>query len=174
MELERKRITALEKAATEGKLIRHWRLSAAGCPYVGEYICRPCDPLQWEKEQNGSLEMQVQSCSEGGIDDEENGIIEGIGAPCGESVTVEQNGHGIHPTTGDGINGEENGVHSLGSEPCETVGNDDQNRSDLSRPVLLAAIEDRRKMLQGSGRGDEFTSTAINGEEQKIEFLSSS
>jgi hypothetical protein len=106
------------------------------------------------------------------MDDEENEMIESVGAPCGESVTVEQNGHGIHPTTDDGINCEENGVHSLGSETCEKVGNDDQNRS--ARPVLLTAIEDRRKMLQGSGRGDEFTSTAINGEEQKIEFLSSS
>ncbi len=175
MELERRRISAIEKSSREGKLIRQWRLSAAGCPYVGEYICRPCDPLQWEKEQNCKLEMRQQISTEGRIDDEENGVLESIRGDefehCVEPDNGEQNGRDVHPIPGEGNNSEENWVDAIGSETFGKKENEDQNRSDLARSVLLIAMEDRQKMLQSRGHGDEFLSTSINGEEQKIEFL---
>ena len=175
MELERRRISAIEKSSREGKLIRQWRLSAAGCPYVGEYICRPCDPIQWEKDQICRLEMRQKISIEGRMDDEENGVLESTKSDevehCGEPDNGEQNGRAVHPIPGERISGEENGVNAIGSETFGEIENEDQNVSDLPRSVLLIAMEDRRKMLQGRGRGDEIMSTSINGEEQKIEFL---
>jgi len=46
IELERRRKSALQQFEREGKFVKKWTLLAAGCPYVGEVICRPCDPLQ--------------------------------------------------------------------------------------------------------------------------------
>lgn len=63
MELERRRISAIQQAEREGKFVKKWRLSAAGCPHVGEVICRPCDPLQLE-EREGDHQMQ-QPCANG-------------------------------------------------------------------------------------------------------------
>ncbi|KAL3811548.1 hypothetical protein ACHAXA_000586 [Cyclostephanos tholiformis] len=71
MELHHRRIAAMRKAEREGKLIRKWRLSAAGCRYVGEIACLPCDPLKLD-EISGSQDIQ-QSNSDG-MDTEENGI----------------------------------------------------------------------------------------------------
>lgn len=177
MELERRRISALEIASREGKLIRQWRLSAAGCPYVGEYICRSCDPLRSEKEQNGRLEMQQQSCTVGIVDDGEHGVLEGeciACEHCSETLNGEQNGLAIQPSTGEWMNGDEIGVHSPISETFGEIENDDPRESDLPRSALHIAMEDRRKMLHGRENGDELTSTSISGEEHNIEFLTSS
>ncbi|KAL7520875.1 hypothetical protein ACHAWX_005570 [Stephanocyclus meneghinianus] len=51
MQMGRKRIIALNDAKREGKLTRRCFLMAAGCPFVGEYICKPCDPLRYDDKE---------------------------------------------------------------------------------------------------------------------------
>ena len=52
MQMGRQRIAAIRDAKREGKPIRRYFLTAAGCPLVGEYICKPCDPLRLDKKKN--------------------------------------------------------------------------------------------------------------------------
>eukprot|EP00804_Cyclotella_cryptica_P022948 CCRYP_014973-RA/>CCRYP_014973-RA protein AED:0.15 eAED:0.15 QI:0/-1/0/1/-1/1/1/0/439 len=52
MQMGRKRIVALNDAKREGKPIRRCLLLAAGCPFVGEYICKPCDPLRCDDKKS--------------------------------------------------------------------------------------------------------------------------
>ena len=51
MQMGRKRIQAIGDAKKEGMLVRRFFLKAAGCPLVGEYICRPCDPLRLDEKK---------------------------------------------------------------------------------------------------------------------------
>ena len=57
MELERRRISAVQQAKREGKTIEQWRLRAAGCYPVGDVLCRPCDPLRRENRDSESQNM---------------------------------------------------------------------------------------------------------------------
>mmetsp|Transcript_14231 Transcript_14231/g.25732 ORF Transcript_14231/g.25732 Transcript_14231/m.25732 type:complete len:409 (-) Transcript_14231:123-1349(-) len=59
MDLERRRIAEIHLAEMQGNMVRAWRLKAAGCPHIGEAICRPCDPIRQE-ETDGDLQMQPQ------------------------------------------------------------------------------------------------------------------
>lgn len=163
MDLERRRISALEKAAREGKLIKKWRLSAASCPYAGEYICRPCDPLNFENERN-------HSCGEGmdkknGTRDIENSDKDGYFR---KIDNCEQNGHGILKSSVGGIDGEVNEVLSVDSNgrssSCGKIENGDQQSRGEARSALILAMDDRRKKLQRHEYSDELTSTSNSGE----------
>jgi hypothetical protein len=68
MDLERRRITAVETAKSEGKTIRKWRLMAAGCPHIGEVVCSPCDPLRLEDKKSKQKPMQQHGDVELGSD----------------------------------------------------------------------------------------------------------
>jgi len=84
MEFERRRITALQQAEREGKIIRKWMLKAAGCPYVGENLCRPCDPLRMESStKNEDNHVENQDVSNADATD-----IEGGGVDVGECATT--------------------------------------------------------------------------------------
>ena len=79
MELERRRISALKEADRTGDWVTKWRLSAAGCPYIGENICRPCDPLRGgNKDGNHQQPRQpqqpvvIRSGDDGDEEDDEN------------------------------------------------------------------------------------------------------
>lgn len=69
-ELGRRQISALKEAERKEKWIQKCRLSAAGCPYVGEVVCRPCNPLRSE-EKNGEPQLQT-GCdhADGGSNDD--------------------------------------------------------------------------------------------------------
>lgn len=54
MQMGRQRIAAIGDAKKEGKPIRRFFLKAAGCPFVGEFVCRPCDPLRLDERTNKS------------------------------------------------------------------------------------------------------------------------
>lgn len=71
MELERRRIIAIQTAEREGKLITKWRLTAAGFPFLGYKLCRPCDPLGRDEIGGG---QEVQQSHPDGIGNEEGGI----------------------------------------------------------------------------------------------------
>lgn len=83
MEFERRRITALQQAEREGKIIRKWMLMAAGCPYVGENLCRPCDPLRVESSTKKEDNIENQDVSNADATD-----IEGGGVDVGECATT--------------------------------------------------------------------------------------
>jgi len=70
IELERRRKAALQQCEREGTLVTKWRLLAAGCPYVGEVICRPCDPLK--SEENDGDQQNRKSSASGNIDSGNN------------------------------------------------------------------------------------------------------
>lgn len=174
MELERRRISELEKAVRSGNRMRQWRLSAAGCPYVGEYLCRACDPLRLEKEKNVGLESLQQQFDEKVIDVEGNGVYDrtnGYGDDQCEVTEIVEQDEGHHSKelpASDEMDIEEHGVlDSLGSETCGKLEDGDQPRS-----ALLIAMKDRQKMLQRLRHGDEFTGTSNNENEKKIEFFS--
>lgn len=141
MELERRRISALQEAEREGKLITKWILRAAGCPYVGEAICRPCDPLRRkEKERN----QQSRQSVEGGVDNEENGAHTANGNGNGNgSVNSENQDNGWAPRieilTGRGS--------ETDAEPASDshLDSGDENEVELSAPPALHAAMERRK-----------------------------
>jgi palmitoyltransferase len=61
MQIGRKRITAIADAKKEGKLIRICFLKAAGCPFVGEFICKPCDPLRLDEMKSKAEKQKEQT-----------------------------------------------------------------------------------------------------------------
>lgn len=63
-------MAAMQKAERDGKLMKKWRLSAAGCPYVGEIACMPCDPLNSDEIPG----QELQQFDSDGINNEENGV----------------------------------------------------------------------------------------------------
>ena len=70
MEVERRRITAIQQAERDGKIFRKWLLMVAGCPFVGEKVCRPCDPLR----ESVDVQKNPDESSAGGVDVEECAI----------------------------------------------------------------------------------------------------
>lgn len=61
MQMGRQRIIAIGDAKKEGKPIRRFFLKAAGCPFVGEFACRPCDPLRLDEKKNKSRSEENQN-----------------------------------------------------------------------------------------------------------------
>ncbi|KAL7551076.1 hypothetical protein ACHAWF_014277 [Thalassiosira exigua] len=124
MSLDYRRLSALQQAEREGRVVRKWLLRAAGCPYVGEVVCRPCDPLrQDEKDKVHQREML-------GVEVMENEENVANGNDCLDSV----GGHGH-----DEVGSETNGNHSS---------NGDKNVLELSTSTLQSAME-KRKIQQG-------------------------
>ncbi|KAL7527917.1 hypothetical protein ACHAXR_002188 [Thalassiosira sp. AJA248-18] len=157
MELERRRISALQQADREGETIKKWRLKAAGCPYGGDVICGPCDPLDKDRER------QNQQSSTEGMDNEENRNIVHI-------ITSNRNGSSSLDSENEG-NGVGRGIDSKRDADCESIAepyegsekkidSDEQNGIEISAPSALHSAMERRKNHQANGNG-----------EKKVEFL---
>ena len=74
MQMGRRRIAAIGDAKKEGQRIRTCLLKAAGCPFVGECICKPCDPLRLDEMKNkkqSQAEQLEENKSESKQDDNE-------------------------------------------------------------------------------------------------------
>ena len=60
IQMGRKRLLAIENAQKEGKQIRKCLLQAAGCPVVGQHVCKPCDPLRLD-ENRGNVQVKINN-----------------------------------------------------------------------------------------------------------------
>eukprot|EP00571_Detonula_confervacea_P002665 CAMPEP_0172324514 /NCGR_PEP_ID=MMETSP1058-20130122/51540_1 /TAXON_ID=83371 /ORGANISM="Detonula confervacea, Strain CCMP 353" /LENGTH=441 /DNA_ID=CAMNT_0013040803 /DNA_START=104 /DNA_END=1429 /DNA_ORIENTATION=- len=179
MELERRRISALQQAEREGKFVKKWRLSAAGCPHVGEVICRPCDPLRLE-EKEGNHQMQ-QSCDEG-MNNTENGVHKANGNGYDGSSDAEKGGRDDLQKSIDSI---DDGESENDAIPCINEARDDNLESDdqncIEEPPLHAAIERRKNQHQEEAEvhlslftSDELKNAPHSNGEKKVEFLTTS
>ena len=154
MELQRRRLSAVQTAEREGNLIQKWRLSAAGCPYVGETICKPCDPLRTDDKAN-QIQQTQNGGEEEGIENEENyeakdkdDVINADTIDVGECATNAA-------TCTNGVNEE------------EQSGDD---KRDIEIPPLQAAINERKKNQERFEKmNDDATSTEPSQEERKLE-----
>lgn len=165
---ERRRISAIECAERDGQVVKKWRLRAAGYPYVGELVCRPCDPLRMEEKggvQDQKVQMQ-QSYATKGMDNEENGnhdISNGNDSSDAENE-VERGDADVEANAKPcDANEAENGNHNLDrtDDQNDEIGNENEPSSPLQ-----AAME-RRKVQQQ-------TESPHNDEDKKVEFISSS
>lgn len=159
MEFERRRITALQQAERDGKTIRKWMLKAAGCPYVGENLCRPCDPLRMESTTKKEDNVQNQNVTNADATDIEGGVDVGECA-----TTTNQCTH-----SDDNIDNPANQsrpivpiVESFSNEEVESPPLDSQNEK-TSTP-LQQALEARKQLHQSD---DE-----IPEREKKVEMIS--
>ena len=130
------------------------RLNAAGCPFVGEVICRPCDPMRKEE----------QSPTEEGMDNEEDRLRVEI-VVNNESTSLSE----VENRESD----EEKKIESLpipaengadGSSHSDRENNDqtkEENGIEIAVPSALQTAMDRRIQEQQE---------EVEGE-KKIEFL---
>jgi hypothetical protein len=167
LELERRRISALQQAEREGKIIRKWMLTAAGCPYVGENLCRPCDPLR--VESSTKKEERIQNRDESSVENDESNAddatdLEGGGVDVGECAT----------TTNQCTHGDDNVVNpATQSRPVapssESFNNEDvtsaplHSHNDETSTPLQQAMEARKQLHQ---------SDEIAEKEGKVEMIS--
>ena len=78
MQMGRRRIAAIGDAKREGQQVRACLLKAAGCPFVGEFICKPCDPLRLDelsskKQSNNKKDNHKEARFQ---QDEQTGTVE--------------------------------------------------------------------------------------------------
>jgi len=155
MELERRRISAIQQADREGKLLTKWRLSAAGCPYVGEVICRSCDPLRWENDSSAAECMKAEG--NGVHKHAENGNGNGSAG-----IDIEES---MRPMAD-----EDAESHSVDNVDKVDENNLDINeKSSIGKSALHTAIEQRT--VQQKEKGSD---GLMNSTEKKVEFLSTS
>lgn len=160
IELERQRKAALQRSEREGKCVVTWRLRAAGCPYVGEVICSPCDPLKPEK--NHEDQQNQQSCANG-THSSNNWI-----SPCNEHSTQ------VH-ADGDGA-GNKLEARSVGNDLCISVDSisdkevntdsgldvNEANDTDDHKSIEMRVFCDpKEKGSQQQGRPDKEVSTDL-------------
>jgi len=152
MELERRRISALQQAEREGKVVRKWMLTAAGCPYVGEHLRRPFDPLRVESRSKKEEQLDESSVEK----DESNADatdLEGGGVDVGECAT----------TTNQCTHSDDNVVNpAIQSRPVapssESFDNEDvtsaplYSLSDETSTPLHRAMETRKQLHQPDER----------------------
>ena len=155
MEFERRRITAIQQAEREGKIIRKWMLTAAGCPFVGENLCRPCDPLRMESSLK--KEETVENQDAGATD------IEGGGVDVGECAT----------TTNQCTHGDDNILNPANQSRPVSIGESFDNEEVVSAPLdsqgdelstpLQQAMEARKQLQLSDGS---------NANEEKVDMIS--
>jgi len=159
MEFERRRITALQQAEREGEIIRKWMLTAAGCPCVGENLCRPCDPLRVESNIKKEENVENRDVSNADATD-----IEGGGVDVGEcAMTTNQCTH-----DDDGIVNPANQ-----SRPTVPIGESFDNERVVSAP-LDSQDDETSTPLQHAmeARKQLHLSDEINAKEEKVEMIS--
>lgn len=170
MELERRRISALQQAEREKKIIRKWRLTAGGCPYVGEYLCRPCDPLRVESKsenienQNESVEEDESNAGATDID-----IEGGPGVDVGECATTtnqctHNDGNVVNPAN------QSRPVATLPDPPSSEIFDNEEvipapldSQKDETPTPLQQAMEARKQLQQSDETAEK---------EKKVEMVS--
>lgn len=156
MELERRRISALQKAEREGKFIKKWRLQAAGCPHVGAFICGPCDPLRKKEE-----DQRQQSGAEG-MDNEENGVHMAIGNDISSD----------NDATGENIDAIDDGKCESNSAPCINEASENNLESDDQNSIEIAPL--RAAMERRKEETDRLKNSSHSDGEKKVDFLPTS
>lgn len=153
MELERRRLSAVQKAEKEGRPIQKMRLTAAGCPYIGETICKPCDPLRMETKENQIYESHP---------------VEGLQNE--ESLEYSHCGHASQDV-------------EIGATVKEKSKDSSSIEDEATTPPLQAAMEERRQNQQRLGElnDEDVSSTSSQGEgeeesieKKEVEFVSTS
>ena len=162
------RIAAIQKAVSEGKLMKKWRLSAAGCPYVGERVCQTCDPLRWD-ETCESREMQQSNFDV--MDNEDSGFRIGNCNLKNSSLDIEN--IKIVNSLDDGVSEDEQNdfdekkITDLIDDRNPEI--DEQDDNKIAPSVLRAAMDIRIKMKHQKEQYD-----SIEGGEKTVQFLSTS
>jgi len=134
MELERRRITAIQQAERDKDIIRKWRLTVGGVPYLGETLCRTCDPLRAETsvttQEGNNIEQGVISEDDASVND----VDEGEGVDVGEcAATTNQCTH----SDDDVVN------HANQSRPVSSNANGGfENEVETSAPVHLHTLNE--------------------------------
>ena len=130
IQLERKRINAIQQAEREGMILTKWRLAAAGCPYIGYKFCRPCDPLRHDELEEGR-EIQ-QSIADEINNEEENGVQ----STCGDG-NCSTNDIDVEKIKRERVDSLDNGV----SEEEQTTVTDDKEMKDPTDGVNRDTVE---------------------------------
>ena len=165
METQRRRLSAIQKADSEGKYIQKFLLRAGGCQYIGEVVCRPCDPLRDEEEVKDNDESKKQQ-----------NII--------ENEDTHDDGHCGHDFghTSDVEKGDLNTVQDVNEENIEK----DEKEIETPAPLQLAMEERKRNQQRFDEMNNNETSsqeeeeletdgvTQSNREEINVEFVSAS
>ena len=164
METQRRRLSAIQKADSEGKYIQKFLLRAGGCQYIGEVVCRPCDPLRDEEEVKDNDESKKQQ-----------NII--------ENEDTHDDGHCGHDFGHGGTSDvEQNTVQDVNEENIEK----DEKEVETPAPLQLAMKERKRNQQRFDEMNNNETSsqeeevveaggvTQSNREESNIEFVSAS
>ena len=139
IQLERRRITAIQKAEREGMIIIKWRLAAAGC--VGYNLCRPCDPLRHDELEEA---QEIQQSIADGVNNED-----GVQSTCGDG-NCSTNDIDVEKIKRDRVDSLDNGV----SEEEQTTVTFDVNRDTVEIMVVpdqsppLQAVMDARTKIQ--------------------------
>jgi hypothetical protein len=165
MELDSRRMAAMQKAEREGKLMTKWRLSAAGCPYVGEIACLPCDPLNSDEIPES---QELQQSNSDGINKEENGGHMDTG-------NVKSNDSFEDEVSGDEKNyvDEKKTVDQIDDGNPEIDYHHDIKVSSESS-ALQAAMDIRMKIKHQKEQYDMIENCPSGCEEMKVQFLSTS
>ena len=168
MERERMRIAAIQKAEREGKLMKKWSLSAAGCPYVGERVCQTCDPLRWDETGEG---REMQRSNSDVMDSEDRGFHIGNGNWNNSSLDIEN--IKSNNSLDDGVSEDEQNVidEKKMTDPIDDRNRkiDEQDDNKVTPSALQAAMDARMKMKHQKEQHD-----SIESEEKKVHFLSTS
>ena len=164
METQRRRLSAIQKADSEGKYIQKFLLRAGGCQYIGEVVCRPCDPLRRDEEE---VKDNDESKNQQNIIDNEDTHDDGH---CG---------HDFGHTTSDVEKGDLNTLQDVNEEDIE------KDEREIETPAALQlAMEERKRNQQrfdemnnnetSSQEEEEVVTQSNRDQESNIEFVSAS
>ena len=157
MERERRRISALQQAEREGDTITKMKLNAAGCPFVGEVICRPCDPMRKEEQsptEEGMNNEEDRHRVEIVVNNESTSLSEVENRESDEEKKIES--LPIPPENGSSARADGSSHDRENKDRIE-----EENGIEIAAPSALQTAMDRRKQEQQE---------EVEGE-KKIEFL---
>ena len=147
MEIQRRRLSAIQKADSEGKYIQKFLLRAGGCQYIGEIVCKPCDPLKRDEEERKDDDESKK----------QQNIIENEGTHDDGHC-----GHDFGHTTSDVEKGDLNTLQDVNEEDIE------KDEREIETPAALQlAMEERKRNQQ---RFDEMDNNETSSQEEEVEI----
>ena len=156
MEMGRNRIIAIGEANKERNLMRKFFLKAAGCSFIGELVCKPCDPLRMDEKKNKAQPANVSDefvVSDDAYDGKRKSSFEREE----QSITVEL---GECPPSRSCAHNDEQ------SNPLNEIKHDKEDPiTDTNMHALDQAMEHRRESLQENDtekKGVEFISISAS------------
>ena len=157
MHRERRRISALQKADSERRYITKLMLTAAGCPYVGEHICKPCDPVRREED---TIDHQRRSVSVGNEMVDEESEVDATPNNDGSGSAVDAEIEFQEPLTNE--------------DQCLHDSSRDHDVTTKSTSALHAAMEQRKiQQTMDAEAGDAENSSQVDGT-GNVEFVATS